>query len=56
MNPFPPITASDIPGITVYRAPCQYQVNEFGDSFLPQWASDPVTEAVIEDTINTKPE
>ena len=56
MNPFPPITASDIREITVHRVPCQYQVNEFGDSFLPQWASDPVTETTIEDTANIKPE
>jgi cytochrome c oxidase subunit 1 len=60
MNPFPPLPASDTPEITVHRAPCQYQSiwsnRGTQDSFLPQWASAPVIEATIEDTIDTKPE
>ena len=56
MNPFPPTSASDVSVITVLRAPCHYQLNEFGDSFLPQWASDPITQAIVEDTTNAKPE
>jgi cytochrome c oxidase subunit 1 len=57
MNPFPPLPASDIPAITVHRAPCHYQTTEPNtepaNSFLPQWEPDTVTE---ENTTNAKPE
>jgi cytochrome c oxidase subunit I len=56
MNPFTPLPASDTTEIQVHRAPCHYQTTESGDSFLPQWASDPVQEAAIEDAANSKPE
>jgi cytochrome c oxidase subunit I len=60
MNPFPPIPASDTQAITVYRAPCHYQSNgsatEQGTAFLPQWEPGSITEAIVENTINTKPE
>jgi cytochrome c oxidase subunit 1 len=60
MNPFPPIHASDTPEVTVHRAPCHYQstgpATEQGTLFLPQWEPDTITQATIENTINTKPE
>jgi cytochrome c oxidase subunit 1 len=60
MNPFPPIPASDIPAIAVYRAPCHYQTTgpatEPDTSFLTQWQPDTVAETSAEHTINTKPE
>jgi cytochrome c oxidase subunit I len=56
MNPFTPLPASDTQAIQVHRAPCHYQTTESGDSFLPQWVSDPVNEATIENAADSKPE
>jgi cytochrome c oxidase subunit I len=56
MNHFTPSPASDTPAITVHRAPCHYQSTELGETFLPQWMPDTVTQATIENTTNAKPE
>ncbi len=56
MNPFPPIPASDIPVITVHRAPCHYKSHHPGDTFLPQWTPDPVSQTQTENTTKAKPE
>jgi cytochrome c oxidase subunit I len=55
MNPFPPIPASHIPEIAVYRAPCQYESTGFGETFLPQWTPNTVFEAT-DNTTDAKPE
>jgi hypothetical protein len=55
MNPFPPIPASHIPEIAVYRAPCQYESTGFGEKFLPQWTPNTVSEAT-DNTTDAKPE
>jgi cytochrome c oxidase subunit 1 len=56
MNPFPPLTASDTPEISVHRAPCHYQSNQVEVPFLPQWAPVPFQQDEIEDVTDTKPE
>jgi cytochrome c oxidase subunit I len=55
MNPFPPIPASHIPEIAVYRAPCQYESTGFGEKLLPQWTPNTVFEAT-DNTTDAKPE
>ena len=55
MNPFPPIPASHIPEIAVYRAPCQYESTGFGEKLLPQWTPNTVSEAT-DNTTDAKPE
>jgi cytochrome c oxidase subunit I len=56
LNPFPSSSASDTPEITVHRPPCQYQSNQAGYTFLPQWIPDIVAEVEIKNTTDAKPE
>ncbi len=61
LYPFPPPSASDIPEVIVYRAPCHYQsagLQSDGqeDAFLPQWLPGVSVQKPAEDTTNAKPE
>jgi cytochrome c oxidase subunit 1 len=53
LNPSPFQPESEIPEITVHRAPCQYSVSS--GEFLPQWAPESI-QSSVDNTPNTKPE
>jgi cytochrome c oxidase subunit 1 len=54
-DPFHPHAASD-GEIAVHRSPCQYESTLTGETFLPQWVPDSLTDTTAEAAFDTKPE